>query len=322
MGRLGAFLSWIKRVFLVYVAPQRPVILFIDGHKTHMTLDLIDITRSSGVILFCLPPHTTHALQPLDVAVFKSLKDNFLKSVCALSFAKKNFVVSKHEFASVVKEPFEKAFSMSNIKAGFSKSGIFPYNPDAIAIKKMKPSDVYKPLQNSSLDSTDTSTTEETSVLAPETPSPVVSSILSHPTPDSLSSSPGGAPLTSTPSRVCNTPTPFTVTPPQPCSSSGRGSSIVNPLVATGMVPTHLADIFCTPDMDPQTQPTKRRRIKRARVLTENEYIDMMKEKDAKKREAEELKKKRKEERERKKEEREKPKKRERGGTTEEEGGM
>ena len=86
------------------------------------------------------------------------------------------------------------------------------------------------------------------------------------------------------------------------------------------MVPAHLADIFCTPDMAPQTQPTKRRRITRARVLTENEYIHMM-EKDAKEREAEELNKKRKEERERKKEEREKQE-RERGGTMEEEGGV
>ena len=63
-------------------------------------------------------------LQPLDVAVFKSFKDQFFKSVRALSFSKKNFEVSKRDFAAVVKEPFEKAFSMSNIKAGFSKAGI------------------------------------------------------------------------------------------------------------------------------------------------------------------------------------------------------
>ncbi len=55
----SSFLSWMKRVFLVYAAPQRPVILFIDGHKTHMTLDLIDVAQSSGVILFCLPPQLT-----------------------------------------------------------------------------------------------------------------------------------------------------------------------------------------------------------------------------------------------------------------------
>lgn len=33
------------------------------------------------IVFFCLPPHTTHALQPLDVAVFKSLKGHFSKSV-------------------------------------------------------------------------------------------------------------------------------------------------------------------------------------------------------------------------------------------------
>ena len=115
------FLSWMNKVFLEFAVPQCPVVLFVDGHKSHLTLDL---ARKKDVILFCFPPHTTHALQPLDVAVFKSFKDQFFKSVRALSFSKKNFEVSKRDFAAVVKEPFEKAFSMSNIKAGFSKAGI------------------------------------------------------------------------------------------------------------------------------------------------------------------------------------------------------
>ena len=68
------------------------------------------------MILFCLPLHTTHALQPLDVAVFKSFKDQFFKSVHASSFSKKNFIVSKGDFAAVVKEPFEKkALSISRL---------------------------------------------------------------------------------------------------------------------------------------------------------------------------------------------------------------
>ena len=106
--------------------------LFVDGHKSHLSLELIDLARKKNVILFCIPPHTTHALQPLDMAVFKSFKDQFFKSVRALSFSKKNFIVSKRDFAAVVKDPFEKAFSMSNIKAGFSKAGIYPFNPNAI----------------------------------------------------------------------------------------------------------------------------------------------------------------------------------------------
>ncbi len=66
------FLAWLKNIFLKFVVTERPVILLTDGHKTYINIDVIDICRENDVTLFCLPPHTTHALQPLDVAVSKS----------------------------------------------------------------------------------------------------------------------------------------------------------------------------------------------------------------------------------------------------------
>ena len=30
------FLAWIKKIFLKYVVPERPVLLLTDGHKTQM----------------------------------------------------------------------------------------------------------------------------------------------------------------------------------------------------------------------------------------------------------------------------------------------
>lgn len=74
-------------------------------------------------------------------------------------------------------------------------------------------------------------------------------------------------------------------------------------MVAAGLVPSYL---YSSPEDDTVSKP-KRRRITKARVLTENEYVEMMKEKDRKK-EAEELKKKRKEEREEKRREKERQK--------------
>ena len=103
------FMAWMRKTFLRYCSSQRPVLLFVDGHTSHINLDVIDLAHENEVILFCLPPHTTHALQPLDVSVFKLLKSHFSKAVHTMSFAK-DFVVSKSEFARVVKIPFERAF--------------------------------------------------------------------------------------------------------------------------------------------------------------------------------------------------------------------
>jgi hypothetical protein len=41
-----------------------------DSHGSHDTLNLIELAQQHNIILFCLPPHTTHKLQPLDVGVF------------------------------------------------------------------------------------------------------------------------------------------------------------------------------------------------------------------------------------------------------------
>ena len=44
------FLKWMRKKFLKYVVIQWPVLL------------LIDLCRTNEIILFCLSPHTTHAL--------------------------------------------------------------------------------------------------------------------------------------------------------------------------------------------------------------------------------------------------------------------
>ena len=91
------------------------MLLLVDGHKSHINLDVIDLCRQNGIIFFCLPPHMTHALQPLDVSVFKSLKDRYAKAVKSLTFTKKNFAVTKRDFSKVLKGSFEQAFSIPNI---------------------------------------------------------------------------------------------------------------------------------------------------------------------------------------------------------------
>ena len=160
------FLVWLRRLFLKHVVQQRPVLLITDGHKSHMTLDVIDTCHDNNVVLFCLPPHTTHALQPLDVSVFKSLKDTFSKAARAMSFAKKIFIISKREFSRVLKSPLDNSFSIPNIKAGFRKCGSYPFNPDAIAAAKMVPSQLHNSNSDAGISLMQLDSSSESSIMS------------------------------------------------------------------------------------------------------------------------------------------------------------
>ena len=342
------FLSWLKKSFLKFAVPQRPLILFVDGHSSHVTLDVIDLARENDVVIFCLPPHTTHALQPLDVAVFKSLKDFFSKSVRALCFAKKNFIVSKREFARVVKGPFERAFSIPNIKAGFAKSGIFPFNPNAIDRSKMisgssssqssesqpttessetetvshQPTDqplgtprleTSEELPSSSLLSSSFSFSD--SQLETSTPIPETTPSVSHSS-DSMVDSSVLACATPSPmvspwqSQMGGVENPIIIPSSIPVTPHSSGRSTPRSLISNPLVAAGLIpeDLADILSAPEETTATKRRRITGARVLTADEYYKMMEEKDRKEKEAAELKEKRKQEREEKKREREQKK--------------
>ena len=54
-----------------------PRLLIYDGHLSHVWYGTLELARQQKVTIIKLPPHTTDLLQPLDVAVFKSLKDHW-----------------------------------------------------------------------------------------------------------------------------------------------------------------------------------------------------------------------------------------------------
>lgn len=83
------FEEWLEQHFLVHTPPARPLLLLLDGHSSHYSPDTIPIAAQSGVILFLLPPHTTHFLQPLDKTVFGPLKI-YWREECRDFMAKKS----------------------------------------------------------------------------------------------------------------------------------------------------------------------------------------------------------------------------------------
>lgn len=131
------FFYWLKKLFLVNIPPQRPVMLLLDGHSSHFTPDAISAAATEGVVIFCLPPNTTHAAQPLDVSFFKPLKQ-YWSSACH-SFLVDNIdsVLTKFNFSRVFSVAWIKACKPETIVSGFRKTGIFPLDSSAIKITKI-----------------------------------------------------------------------------------------------------------------------------------------------------------------------------------------
>ena len=68
------FYYWLDKLLLLHIPPQRPVMLLCDGHGSHFTPETIARAAEKGVVVFCIPPNTTHVVQPLDVSLFAPLK--------------------------------------------------------------------------------------------------------------------------------------------------------------------------------------------------------------------------------------------------------
>jgi hypothetical protein len=59
-------------------------LLIYDGHSLHITSDMVETVAANNIHLFCLPPHTTHRLQPLDVGIFRPVQKAWMKNVSSI----------------------------------------------------------------------------------------------------------------------------------------------------------------------------------------------------------------------------------------------
>ncbi|KAJ8935021.1 hypothetical protein NQ314_013046 [Rhamnusium bicolor] len=117
---------------------KRPILLFIDGHKSHMTLPLSEFCERNGIILYALPPNTTHILQPADVSVFKPLKSEWKNTIRKWQSRSENVqcCVTKLNFCKVFQETLENYEMKQHIINGFRKCGLYPLSPDNVDYSK------------------------------------------------------------------------------------------------------------------------------------------------------------------------------------------
>ena len=119
------YLKWFNELFVPNLPQQRPVLLVVDGHKSHVTEDLINAAIANNVIVFCLPAHASHLLQPLDLSLFGPLKKGWVKACAAFNHIS-SVVVSQRNFAKIFNLAWQTSVSPEIIQSSFRRSGIYP----------------------------------------------------------------------------------------------------------------------------------------------------------------------------------------------------
>jgi hypothetical protein len=129
-------LEWIKH-FDKHTEAQRQGVyrmIILDGHESHISAEFNKFCKEKNIVTLCLPSHSSHLTQPLDVGCFSALKRAYGRELEAFIKAHINHI-TKIEFFVAFKAAHLSAMTTGNIQAGFRGAGLVPYDPQAVLSK-------------------------------------------------------------------------------------------------------------------------------------------------------------------------------------------
>lgn len=115
------FKKWFLEVFLPETAPPMSLwrILVLDGHKSHVTTDIMFLAWMNKVQLLYSPPHSSHITQPLDVGIFSPLQEYFHQQTAGFASFQARSPIQKQRFITAYKIAHSKALTVKNIRHPF-----------------------------------------------------------------------------------------------------------------------------------------------------------------------------------------------------------
>jgi hypothetical protein len=112
-------------------------LLILDGHGSHATPEFDAYCKENKIITLCMPPHTSHLLQPLDVGCFSALKTAYGRLVADRA-RRQIFHIDKTDFLALYHQARASIFSEKTIKNAFKATGIVPFDPEVVLSKLIR----------------------------------------------------------------------------------------------------------------------------------------------------------------------------------------
>ena len=108
--------------------------LVLDGHESHQSVDFEAYCQDHNIITLCLPPHSSHITQPLDVGFFSVLKRAYGREINTFIRAHVNHI-TKVAFFLAFSAAYKRSMTKGNITGSFRGAGLIPFDPQAVISK-------------------------------------------------------------------------------------------------------------------------------------------------------------------------------------------
>jgi hypothetical protein len=142
----SVFRDYLKDHFIKFIPRREPhqhLLLISDDHKSHISVDIIDWAKEQKIILFVLPAHTSHILQPLDVACFGPFQKIY-NNKCQKLMRTDPASISRYDMCKLACETYTLALSAVNLQSAFRKTGIYPVDRNVIISFSVLPAEVFQ----------------------------------------------------------------------------------------------------------------------------------------------------------------------------------
>jgi hypothetical protein len=106
-------------------------LLIMDGHESHHSMEFELFCQEKRIITLCMPAHSSHILQPLDVGCFGPLKKAYGREIEGLMKGHLTHI-TKTDFLPTFFAAFQAAMTENNIKGAFRGAGLIPLDPESV----------------------------------------------------------------------------------------------------------------------------------------------------------------------------------------------
>lgn len=130
-------LRWLQNLFIPSTNSRtrsRFRLLILDGHGSHLTPQFDRICTENDTIPLCMPAHSSHLLQPLDVGCFAVLKRAYGRFVSDLARVGYNHI-DKFDFLDDYQHARLEAFRPNIVQNSFGATGLVPIDPERVLLK-------------------------------------------------------------------------------------------------------------------------------------------------------------------------------------------